>query len=66
MDVKIAEGFKTFLLSSAKSNEKKNVISRNTASTYFPIFKAFLKQAFIDDNITSDLSAKIKEFLNSS
>jgi integrase len=60
VDVKIAEDFKTFLLSSPKSDEKKNGISRNTASTYFSIFKALLKQAFIDNYITIDLSAKIK------
>ena len=39
---------------------KSGTISRNTAATYFSIFKAALKQAFIDEYLTVDLSAKIK------
>ncbi len=39
---------------------KSGTISRNTAVTYFSIFKAALKQAFIDGYLTIDLSAKIK------
>ena len=39
---------------------KKGVISQNTASTYFSIFKAALKQAFIDGYLTVDIEAKVK------
>ena len=39
---------------------KKGTISQNTASTYFSIVKAGLKQAFIDEYLTVDISAKVK------
>ncbi len=35
-------------------------MSQNTAATYFAIFKAGLKQAFIDGYLTVDLSVKVK------
>jgi integrase len=38
----------------------KVTIFSNTTATYFSIFKAGLKQAFIDGYLTVDLSAKIK------
>ena len=60
IDNRLAEDFKFFLLSAPCGGSKKGTISRNTASTYFSIFKAALKQAFIDGYLTIDLSAKIK------
>jgi integrase len=39
---------------------KSGTISQNTAATYFSIFKAVLKQAFVDGYLQVDLSAKIK------
>lgn len=39
---------------------KKGTISQNTAFTYFSILKAGLKQAFVDEYLTVDISAKIK------
>ncbi|MBP5501986.1 MAG: site-specific integrase, partial [Bacteroidales bacterium] len=39
---------------------KKGTVSQNTAATYFSIFKAALKQAFVDGYLTIDLSAKVK------
>jgi hypothetical protein len=41
-------------------------LKRNAAATYFSIFKAALKQAFIDGYLTVDLSAKtaLKNFQN--
>jgi hypothetical protein len=36
------------------------VVEKKAAATYFSIFKAALKQAFIDGYLTVDLSAKIK------
>lgn len=35
-------------------------MSQNTAATYFSIFKAALKQAFVDGYLTIDLFAKVK------
>jgi len=60
IDNRLAEDFKFFLLSAPCGGSKIGTISRNTASTYFSIFKAALKQAFIDGYLTIDLSAKIK------
>lgn len=57
---RIAEEFKRFLLSAPCGGHKSGTISHNTAATYFSIFKAGLKQAFVDGYLTVDLSAKIK------
>jgi integrase len=57
---RVAEEYKHFLLTAPLGGNKKGTISQNTASTYFSIFKAALKQAFIDGYLTVDLSAKIK------
>ena len=60
INVARAEEFKRFLLGAPRGGNKSGPISQNTASTYFSIFKAALKQAFIDGYLTVDLSAKIK------
>ena len=60
IDSKMAEDFKLFLLSAPYGGNRKGTISRNTAATYFSVFKAALKQAFIDGYLTVDLSSKIK------
>lgn len=60
IDNRFAEDFKLYLLSAPCGANKSGTISRNTAVTYFSIFKAALKQAFIDGYLTTDLSAKIK------
>ena len=60
INIKMLEDFKRFLLSAPQGGKKKGPISQTTASTYFSIFKAALKQAFIDDYLTTDLSAKVK------
>jgi len=57
---RVAEEYKRFLLTAPLGGNKKGTISQNTASPYFSIFKAALKQAFIDGYLTVDLSAKIK------
>jgi integrase len=57
---RVAEEYKRYLLTAPLGGNKKGTISQNTASTYFSIFKAALKQAFIDGYLTVDLSAKIK------
>lgn len=60
IDLKLIESFRMFLLNAPQGGGKKGVISQNTASTYFSIFKAALKQAFIDGYLTVDIGAKIK------
>lgn len=57
---KTAEDFRRFLISAPCGGNKSGTISQNTASTYFSIFKAGLKQAFVDGYLTIDISAKIK------
>lgn len=57
---RVAEEYKRFLLTAPLGGNKTGTLSQNTASTYFSIFKAALKQAFIDGYLTVDLSAKIK------
>jgi integrase len=54
------EDFRLFLLSAPSGSAKGGTISQNTASNYFSIFKSALKQAFVDDYLTLDISAKIK------
>jgi integrase len=60
IDNRMAEEFKRFLLSAPCGGNRSGTISQNTAATYFSIFKAALKQAFVDGYLTVDLSAKIK------
>lgn len=57
---RMAEEYKLFLLSAPLGGNKTGTLSQNTASTYFSIFKAALKQAFVEGYFTVDLSAKIK------
>ena len=60
IDLKLIESFRMFLLNAPQGGSKSGTISQNTASTYFSIFKAALKQAFIDGYLTVDVSAKVK------
>lgn len=60
IDIKFCEDFKTFLLSAPRGGNKNGFLSQNSASTYFSVFKAALKQAFIDGYFTTDIAAKIK------
>jgi len=60
IDNRFAENFRMFLMTAPCGGTKSGTISQNTAATYFSIFKAALKQAFVDDYLTVDLSAKIK------
>ena len=60
IDYKFIEDFKRFLLDAPCGGGKKGTISQNTASTYFSIFKASLKQAFVDGYFQTDISAKTK------
>lgn len=58
--LKKCEEFRQFLLDAPQGGNKSGTISQNTASTYFSIFKAALKQAFVDGYFSSDISAKLK------
>lgn len=64
ISVKLLEDIKMFLLRAPMGGNKKGTISQNTASTYFSILKAGLKQAFIDEYLTVDISAKVKGITN--
>ena len=58
--MKLVESFRRFLMTAPQGGNKSGTISQNTASTYFAIFKAGLKQAFVDGYLTIDISAKVK------
>ena len=60
IDTKLIEGFRRYLLSAPCGGNKNGTMSQNTAASYFSIFKAALKQAFVDGFLTTDLSAKVK------
>ena len=60
INLKTVEDFRRFIISAPCGGNKSGTISQNTAATYFSIFKAGLKQAFIDGYLTIDISAKIK------
>lgn len=60
IDLRFIENFKQFMLTAPQGGKKSGTVSRNTAATYFSIFKAALKQAFVDGYLTVDLSAKVK------
>lgn len=60
MDIHLIEEFKRFLITAPQGGNKSGIISLNTASTYFSIFKAALKQAFVDGYLTIDLASKSK------
>lgn len=60
IDYKFCEAFKAFLLNAPRGGNKNGILSQNSASTYFSVFKAALKQAFIDGYFSTEISAKIK------
>lgn len=60
ISVKLLEDIKMFFLRAPMGGTKKGTISQNTASTYFSILKVRLKQAFVDEYLTVDISAKVK------
>lgn len=60
VDMGMIEKFRRFLITAPQGGSKNGTISLNTASTYFSIFKAALKQAFIDGYLTIDIAAKTK------
>jgi len=60
IDLKMVEDVKRFMLTAPQGGSKSGTVSQNTASTYFSIFKAALKQAFVDGYLTIDIAAKVR------
>lgn len=60
IDLNLIEDYKDYLINAPQGGGKSGTITRNTASTYFSIFKAALKQAFIEGYLTTDIAAKSK------
>ena len=54
------ENFKDFLLNVSISTTYKQNITQNTASIYFTKFKAVLNQAYKEDLLKTNISAKVK------
>lgn len=57
---KLLEEVKRFLLTAKRGGNKDGKLSQNSASTYFAVIKAALKQAFIDEYLTVDVAAKVE------
>ena len=60
ISVKLLEELKLFMQTAPQGGKKGGTVSQNTASTYFSIVKAGLKQAFVDEFLTIDISEKVK------
>lgn len=60
IDMHLIESVREFLLNAPRGGKKRGIISQNTASTYFTLFKAALHQAFIDNYFDVDIAAKVK------
>lgn len=55
-----AEDYKHFLLNTNSLKRKDSKLSQNTALSYFTKFKTALKQAFIDEILSTDINSRIK------
>ena len=55
-----AEDYKHFLLNTNSLKRKDTKLSQNTALSYFTKFKTALKQAFIDEILSTDINSRIK------
>jgi len=62
IDNHLAEDFRLFMLSAPCDGNKSSTVSRDTAATYFSIFKAGL--AFIDGYLRSIYPPKSKAYKN--
>ena len=60
INLNLMEKFKQFLLRAPQGGNKKGTISTNTACSYYSIFKAALKQAFVEGYLPIDIAAKSK------
>lgn len=57
---KLCNGYRDFLLNLPCAGNKKGIISQNTASSYFSVFKAILKKAFVEGHMPVDISARLQ------
>ncbi|MFV0156456.1 site-specific integrase [Empedobacter stercoris] len=55
-----AEDYKHFLLTTNSLKRKDTKLSQNTALSYFTKFKTALKQAFVDEILSTDINSRIK------
>ena len=60
INLNLMEKFKQFLLRAPQGGNKNGTISTNTACSYYSIFKAALKQAFVEGYLPIDIAAKSK------
>lgn len=60
INVHMMERMKSKFLTAPQGGNKTGTLSRNSASTYFAIFKAGVHQAFVDEYLTVDIAAKVK------
>ena len=60
INLKWIEQVKNYLPTVQMGGNKSGLISMSTASSYFSVVKAALRQAFIDGYLDIDLSAKVK------
>ena len=60
LNEKVLEAYKEYLLTTSSTRSEKTNLCQNSAVTYFDKLKVVLKQAFKDDILRFDLSAKIR------
>ena len=60
INLNLMEKFKQYLLRAPQGGNKNGTISTNTACSYYSIFKAALKQAFVEGYLPIDIAAKSK------
>ena len=60
INLNLMEKFKQFLLRAPQGGNKNGTISTNTACSYYSVFKAALKQAFVEGYLPIDIAAKSK------
>lgn len=60
ISMKLCNGFRNHLIGLPCAGNKKGTISQNTSSSYFAVFKAILKKAFVEGFLNVDISAKLE------
>ncbi len=60
ISARMCNGYRDYLLNLNCAGNKKGKISQNTASSYYAVFKAILKKAFVEGYLTSDISARLE------
>ena len=60
ISAKLCNGYRDYLLDLNCAGNKKGKISQNTASSYFAVFKAMLKRAFVEGFLTVDIASRLE------